>query len=138
MNFAKNARMEFTMQSARPKQERKCLSDGPRPAGIGVTERSTGMPGQSSGRFAAFPPLADELHHDGYDRQENNREDHQLEIFLHEGLVAKEETGVGKEVDPDEAANKVIGEEPRVGHRTDAGDKGDKGAHNGYETSKDD
>ena len=82
------------------------------PPRIGGGSRATGL----FRRGGLFAPRTPELHDDRHHRQEDDREDHQLEILLHEGLRTEEEPGVGEESDPGETADDVKRNKAAVAH----------------------
>ena len=86
------------------------------------------------------PPrvIAPEFPCDREGGNEDDGDDDGVEISFHDFEPAKAIPCVGERVDPEEAADDVVCDEPRVVHFPDAGDEGDEGAHDGDETGEDD
>ncbi len=83
-------------------------------------------------------PAAQELHHGGHHRDEDNGHEHDGEVVLDEGQIAEEIPAEGKQRRPQQAAKDVEADEVAVGHASHTGYEGGKGADDGDEARQED
>ena len=88
--------------------------------------------------FSIFPPASPEFVNNRKDGQDDDGQDHQLEVLLDEGLVAEHEPRVGEEVDPDERPNDIVGDETGIGHSAYTRDKRHKCPNDRHKAREDD
>jgi hypothetical protein len=91
----------------------------------------------SGGQFfpaARLPPLDEDRQH----RDEDNGDDDELEVFLHKGDVAEEETREGEQKHPNDPTDEVVRDKVAIRHASDARHEGREGADDGHETGEED
>jgi len=84
-----------------------------------------------------FPAGFEDFQHGGDKRDEDDGEDHQLEVLFHEGNIAKEVAHEGEDRHPGNPAHHVIGDETAVLHGAHSGHKRCEGADDGDEAGQD-
>src|SRR5690606_4422452 len=89
------------------------------------------------GRVGAAPG-ADELDHRGQHRENDDREDHVVELLLDDGHVPEGVAERQKADDPSERTCHVEDSEAAVAHASDASDEGSEGTNDGDEAGKND
>src|SRR5262245_25820349 len=87
------------------------------------------------GRFfhLSVPPAPPPLDEDRQHRQENDREDNEVEVALHPGSRAEEVAGDEEERYPGDAAREIEDPETSIRHAADAGHERREGADNRHE-----
>src|SRR5262245_59296975 len=89
-------------------------------------------------RRALPSPIAEHFEHRGEDRDDDDGQDHQLEVLLDDRLAAELPAGHQEEEHPGHSARDIEEREPCIAHSADTGDKRGEGTDDRYEARQDD